>query len=224
MINYKEFNNKLISIMNEGIANNMIIVDGVVGVGKSSLMNILSEELGLTVLPEPVVDNPLLPKFYDDMKKYGFALQVFFLNNRFRMIKEAQRLGGAIMDRAIYGDVIFAKMLGDQGNMSKEELDCYLDLFTNMMEHLPTPELLIYLKTDVDSAIKKIQKRGRAFEQETPRQYWEDLNREYDAYFSSCTVAPVLTIDVSNLDYVNIEEDRRYVVELIKDRLVEIRK
>ena len=111
MVNYKEFNDRLVNIINEGVAKDMIIVDGVVGVGKSSLMEILAEELNLTVFPEPVMDNPLLPKFYEDMKKYGFPLQVFFLNNRFRMIKEAQRLNGAIMDRAIYGDVIFAKML-----------------------------------------------------------------------------------------------------------------
>ena len=204
MVNYKEFNDRLVNIINEGVAKDMIIVDGVVGVGKSSLMEILAEELNLTVFPEPVMDNPLLPKFYEDMKKYGFPLQVFFLNNRFRMIKEAQRLNGAIMDRAIYGDVIFAKMLGEQCHISKEELDCYLDLFANMMEHLPTPE-------------------GRDFEQDTPRQYWEDLNREYDDYFSSCTVAPVLTIDVSDLDYVNNTEDRKYVVGLIKDKLKEIR-
>ena len=223
MVNYKDFNDKLVNIINEGVKKDMIIVDAVVGAGKTSLMEILAEELNLTVFPEPVMDNPLLPKFYENMSKYGFPLQVFFLNNRFRMIKEAQKLNGAIMDRAIYGDVIFAKMLGEQGNMSKEELDCYLDLFANMMEHLPTPELLIYLKTDVDSAIRKIQKRGRDFEQDTPRQYWEDLNREYDDYFSSCTVAPVLTIDFSDIDYVNNTEDREYVVELIKDKLKEIR-
>ena len=138
------------------------------------------------------------------------------------MIKEAQKLNGAIMDRAIYGDVIFAKMLGEQGNMSKAELDCYLDLFANMMEHLPIPKLIIYLKTDVDSAIKKIQKRGRGFEQETPRQYWEDLNREYDDYFSSYSISPILEIDVSNIDFVNNEKDREYVLELIKNKLKEI--
>ena len=222
MINYKDFNNKLKNIINEGVAENMIIVDGVVGVGKSSLMEILSEELGLTMFKEPVVDNPLLPLFYKDMERYAFPLQVFFLNNRFKMIKEAQKINGAIMDRAAYGDVIFAKMLGEQGNMTKEELDCYLDLFANMMEHLPTPKLLIYLKTNVDSAIKKIRKRGREFEQETPRQYWEDLNREYEDYFSSYSISPMLEIDVSNIDFVNNEKDKEYVLKLIKDKFKEI--
>ena len=222
MISYKEFNDRLKNAINEGVLENMIIIDGVVGVGKSSLMEILSKELDLKIFAEPVADNPLLPMFYVDMKMYGFALQIFFLNNRFRMIKEAQKLNGAIMDRAIYGDVIFAKMLGEQGNMSKAELDCYLDLFANMMEHLPIPKLIIYLKTDVDSAIKKIQKRGRGFEQETPRQYWEDLNREYDDYFSSYSISPILEIDVSNIDFVNNEKDREYVLELIKNKLKEI--
>lgn len=223
MVSYKEFNDKLAKIINEGVAKNMIIIDGVVGVGKSSLMEILSEELDLTVFPEPVIDNPLLPLFYEDMKRYGFALQVFFLNHRFRMIKEGQRLDGAIMDRSIYGDVIFAKMLHDQKNMSEAEIECYLDLFANMMEHLPTPELVIYLKTDTESAIKKIQKRGREFEQNTDHQYWEDLNREYSDYFSSYSISPVLTIDVTNLDFVNNQEDKEYVLKLIKDKLAEVR-
>jgi deoxyadenosine/deoxycytidine kinase len=223
MVSYKEFNDRLVNIINEGVCDKMVIVDGIVGVGKSSMMDILAEELNLTVFPEPVVDNPLLPKFYSDMRKYAFPLQVFFLNNRFRMIKEAQKLDGAIMDRSIYGDVIFAKMLGDQNNMSREELDCYLDLFANMMEHLPIPELVIYLKTNVDSAIRKIQKRGRDFEQDTERSYWEDLNREYEDYFSSYSISPVLTIDVSDIDFVNNEQDKQYVLGLIKDKLAEIR-
>ena len=223
MISYKEFNDKLSKIINEGVAKDMIIVEGTVGVGKSSLMEILSEELGLTIFPEPVIDNPLLPLFYENMKQYGFALQVFFLNNRFRMIKEGQKLDGAIMDRSIYGDVIFAKMLHDQKNMSKEEIDCYLDLFANMMEHLPTPELVIYLKTDTDAAINKIRKRGRECEQNTDIQYWQDLNREYDEYFSSYSISPVLTIDVSEMDYVNNPKDREYIVKMIKNKVVEIR-
>lgn len=223
MISYKEFNDKLLKIINEGVAKDMIIVEGTVGVGKSSLMEILSEEFGLTVFPEPVVNNPLLPLFYENMKQYGFALQVFFLNNRFRMIKEGQKLEGAIMDRSIYGDVIFAKMLHDQGNMSKAEIDCYLDLFANMMEHLPTPELVIYLRTDTESAIEKIKKRGRECEQNTDNQYWEDLNKEYDEYFSSYSISPSLVIDVSNIDYVNNKEDRDYIVKLIRDKLIEIR-
>lgn len=224
MISYKEFNDKLVEITNEGVLKNMIIIEGTVGVGKSSLMEILSEELGLAVFPEPVVDNPLLPLFYENMKRYGFALQVFFLNNRFRMIKEAQKLDGAIMDRSIYGDVIFAKMLHDQGNLSKEEIDCYLDLFANMMEHLPKPELVVYLRTDTEGAIKKIQKRGRECEQSTDHQYWEDLNKEYDDYFSTYSISPSLIINVSDIDYVNNKEDREYIVNMIKDKLAEIRK
>ncbi len=223
MVDYKEFNDTLLKIINEGVAKNMIIIEGTVGVGKSSLMDILADELNLTVFPEPVVNNPLLPLFYNDMQRYGFALQVFFLNNRFRMIKEGQKLNGAIMDRSIYGDVIFAKMLHDQGNMSEEEINCYLDLFANMMEHLPTPELVIYLRTETDAAIKKIQKRGRECEQNTDHQYWRDLNKEYDDYFTSYSISPSLIIDVTNLDYVNNDEDRTYILKLIKDKLAEIR-
>ena len=97
----------------------IICIDGVVGVGKSTLGEILAKEFNMHFFKEPVLDNPLLDKFYYDKKRYSFPLQVFFLNKRFEMIKEAEKLGSCIMDRRIYGDIIFAKMLMEDGELCK---------------------------------------------------------------------------------------------------------
>lgn len=120
--------------------NELVIVDGVVGSGKTTFMNILQEELGLHGFEEPVTDNPLLEKFYHDRKRYAFPLQVFFLNRRFRMLKDAEGLASSsVMDRSIYGDVIFAKLLHEGGDMEKEEFLLYQELLVNMLDHIEAP-------------------------------------------------------------------------------------
>ena len=136
-----------------------ICIDGVVGAGKSTLGEILAKELDIEFFREPVLENPLLDKFYYDKKRYSFPLQVFFLNKRFKMIKEADELNGCIMDRSIYGDVIFAKMLMEDGDMTQEEFELYEELLHNMLEHVKRPRLMIYLENSVDRAIEKIQMR-----------------------------------------------------------------
>jgi len=173
----------------------MIVIDGVVGSGKSTLMNIL-EELGYTAFKEPVVNNPILEKFYYDRKKYAFALQVFFLNNRFKYIKEAAELENSVMDRSIYGDAIFAKLLEITGDMTSE--------------------------ISVDQAINRIRKRGRDYEQVVERAYWETLNKEYTEYFNAYDISPVLKINVDSLDFENNLEDRKYVLSLIDEKLKEL--
>jgi len=205
----------------EGIMN-AVIVDGPVGVGKTSLMDILIEEMGLKPFVEPVADNPLLSKFYHNRKRYSFPLQIFFLNRRFAMLKEAADYDNAVMDRSIYGDVIFARLLNQGGDMENEEYSLYKELLANMLEHVKPPKLMIYLETSVDSVIKKIVKRGRDYEQIVEREYWENLNREYQDYFSHYNISPLLKINVDDLDFVNSEGDRKHVIKLIKDKLEEI--
>jgi deoxyadenosine/deoxycytidine kinase len=200
----------------------VIVVDGVVGVGKTTLMNILCEEFGYQPFLEPVVNNPILDKFYYDRQRYSFSLQIFFLNNRFRMIKEAASLGNAILDRSIYGDLIFAKMLMESGDMSIEEYDLYMDLFQNMIEHCHVPKLMIYLETSVECAVNKINRRGRDYEKIVEQAYWERLNQHYSNYFSEYNISPLLRINVDNLDFENKQEDRKYVIDLIKDKLFRI--
>ncbi|WP_197412035.1 deoxynucleoside kinase [Gracilibacillus massiliensis] len=197
----------------------MITIDGVVGVGKTTLMDIVVKELGYTPFEEPVVNNPILDKFYYDRERYSFPLQVFFLNERFKHIKNASRMNQAVLDRSIYGDVIFAKMLKDNGEMSEEEFDIYLSLFKNMIEHCQPPALMIYLEISTEEAIRRITKRGRSYEIDTENAYWERLNKEYREYFKAYNASPVLKINVDRLDFENNSSDRERVISLIKKEI-----
>jgi deoxyadenosine/deoxycytidine kinase len=207
-----------LSKIDRGGTWDMIVIDGVVGVGKSTLMNILAEK-GYIPFEEPVAENPILEKFYYDRERYSFSLQIFFLNKRFRHIKEASKVKNAVMDRSIYGDVIFAKMLNEAGEMCKEEFDLYMDLFENMIEHCKAPKLLVYLETSVDSAMAKINKRGRDYEKIVERGYWEKLNANYRAYFKDYDISPILKINVDKLDFENNAKDREHVLVLIAEAL-----
>lgn len=199
----------------------VIVVDGVVGVGKSTLMNILTE-MGYTPFAEPIMDNPILEKFYYDRVRWSFSLQIFFLNKRFKFIKDAVEMGNAVMDRSIYGDAIFAKLLNDNGDMTDEEFSLYKELLENMLEHVQAPKLMIYLETSVEQAMRKIAKRGRDYEQIVEREYWERLNEEYRTYFGNYDISPIVRINVDNLDFENNPKDREYVLNLIRTKLDEI--
>lgn len=202
----------------------MIVVDAVVGAGKTTLMKILADERGLTTFEEPVVDNPLLDKFYHDRERYSFSLQIFFLNQRFRHIKEAAKISNAVLDRSIYGDLIFARMLYDNGEMSSEEFDLYVNLFENMIEHCQAPKLMIYLEISVDEAIQRIIQRGRDYEQIVEHAYWERLNSYYREYFNQYHSSPVLTINVDGLDFEKNPDDRQFVLSKIDQKLIELQK
>ncbi|NLW15061.1 MAG: deoxynucleoside kinase [Erysipelothrix sp.] len=199
----------------------MIVIEGVVGVGKSSLMRILGQK-GYVEFEEPVVDNPILDKFYHDRQRYSFPLQVFFLNKRFEHIKKAKSVTNAVMDRSIYGDAIFARMLNINDEMSDEEFEIYVELLENMLEHVQRPKLMVYLEISVDEAIKRIKKRGRDYEQIVERAYWEKLNEEYTTYFDNYSLSPILKINVDNIDFENNAEDRVYVMNLIDEKLKEL--
>ena len=187
---------------------------GVVGVGKSSLSECLEEE-GYTIFREPVFDNPLLDKFYYNKQRYAFPLQIFFLNKRFELIKEAARLPHTVLDRSILEDTIFAKMLCESGDMEKEEFDIYMELFKNMLEHVKPPELMVYLRVTPEEAIRRIKKRGRPYEIQNAEKYWHNLNSHYNNYFESYSWSPLLIIDVDNLDFVNNSRDRKYIINKI---------
>lgn len=201
---------------------NMITIDGVVGVGKTTLMNILVKERGMVPFEEPVMTNPILDKFYYDRKRYSFPLQIFFLNERFKHIQKAAKLNNAILDRSIYGDCIFAKMLRDSGEMTEEEFQIYLGLFDNMISYCQPPKLMIYLEVSPEEAVKRIAKRGREYELETEMDYWVRLNQEYRAYFEQYNFSPVLKLNVENLDFENNREHQQYVLDLIDKKIAEI--
>lgn len=213
---YKEFFN----MIKKNKPNETIIIDAVVGAGKTSYMEMLSEEMNIPCFQEPVQENPLLNKFYYDRKRYAFPLQIYFLNRRFEMLKQASEAGEPrLMDRSIYGDMIFAKLLYEEGNMEKDEFILYRDLLTNMLDHVQAPKLMIYLKIDTDSAIERIKKRGRDYEQIVERDYWENLNKEYEDYFSNYNLSPLLVIEAAKYDIVGNLKDREEVLHIIRQAM-----
>ena len=200
--------------------NDIIVIDGVVGAGKTVYMEMIAEEMKIPSFLEPVQNNPLLHKFYHDRKRYSFPLQVYFLNRRFESLKKAAALGKlTIMDRSIYGDMIFAKLLYEEGSMEKDEFMLYRDLLVNMLDHVEAPKLMIFLKIDTDSAIERIKKRGRAYEQIVEREYWERLNKEYEDYFTAYNLSPLLTIEASRYDIIGNPQDRKAVMQMIRQKI-----
>ena len=200
-----------------------IAIAGHIGVGKSSLTQILSEEMGIKAFHEPNMENPFLKRFYTDMSQWAFHSQVFFLVHKFNAHRTLLADGSAmIQDRTIYEDAeIFANHLHESGLMSPEEYRTYHDLYSEFILLLPPPTIMIYLRADVSTLIDRIHRRGRPEERQIPRSYLESLHQLYEAWFNRYTRSPKLAIDVDHLDYVHSEEDRASVIQLIREQLEE---
>lgn len=187
-------------------------------------MDILSKERGFKPFYESVSNNPILDKFYKNRKRYSFPLQIFFLNKRFKYIKEASKKGNVVMDRSIYTDIIFAKMLAENGDMSKEEFNIYYELLHNMLQHCNPPTLMIYLDISTENAIKRIQKRGRDFELHVEGEYWQRLNRHYHDFFKDYEYSNVIRIDINGMDFERNPKDKKYILDKIDNKLKDVEK
>jgi deoxyadenosine/deoxycytidine kinase len=206
--------------LENNMKNALICIDGVVGAGKTTLGEIVCREFGINFFKEPVDNNPLLERFYEDQKRFSFPMQIYFLNKRFKMLKEAKNLPHAsLLDRSIYGDVIFARLLFLQGKMMQEEFELYEELLHNMLEHTQKPRLMVYLRVNTDNAVKRIRERGRSFEQEVPLQYWELLNEEYEKYFKHYQFSDLLVIDVNEVDFRQKGAAQNDILQQIQTRL-----
>ena len=159
-------------------------VAGNIGVGKTTMTRELSKELGWKAYFEPVIENPYLNDFYSDMPRWSFHLQIYFLSKRFQSQLEIfESSTSCIQDRTIYEDVeIFAHTLHEQGSMDDRDYQNYRDFFGIMVSQLRPPDLIIYLRADVDTLMRRIQSRGRDCEQSIEREYLERLNRAYDRW------------------------------------------
>ncbi|MFP4547489.1 MAG: deoxynucleoside kinase [Fidelibacterota bacterium] len=159
-------------------------VAGNIGVGKTTMTDIIADHFGWKAYYESVIDNPYLDKFYHDMKRWSFHLQIYFLSNRFKTHKEMiEKPGSAIQDRTIYEDVeIFARNLHEMGNMDKTDWENYCSLFTEMTSYLKEPDLIIYLRASVDTLITRIKKRSRDYEKTIDPEYLHMLNVSYDKW------------------------------------------
>lgn len=201
---------------------NVICIEGVVGAGKTTLGEILAKELSIDFFQEPYVDNPFLDKFYSNKERYSLLSQMYFLNKRMDVIEEASRLKSCVMDRSIYGDFLFAKMHLKNGFMTQEEFALYKAFWEKMIAYREAPKLIIYLDINVENAIKKINERGREYELNVEREYWDSLNEEYTEFFNSYNSSPIIRIDINNLDIRDNEADRKKFFEVVKEKLKEI--
>lgn len=205
----------------------VIVLAGMIGAGKSSYTELLANSLESKAFYEEIQDNALLEKFYEDPKRWAFALQIYFLNTRFRSIKAALTDKHNVLDRSIYEDALFTQINYENGNMSKAEMATYLDLLSNMMEELDgmpkkAPDLLIYLRGSLDTVLTRIKKRGRSYEQiqEHPElfAYYKQLHSRYDDWFASYDKSPTLLIPIDEID-ISDPADAEKVIALIKKHL-----
>lgn len=205
----------------------MIVTAGTIGVGKSTFTKIISDELGTKPFYEPVGDNPVLPLYYDNPKKYGFLLQIYFLNKRFNLIKEAYKENNNVLDRSIYEDYLFTQINYENGNMEKQEFDVYKDLLNNMMQEIDglpkkAPDLLVYLYADFDTILDRVAMRGREFEQieNNPelKEYYRTLWEKYHQWYEDYDKSPKIKINVGEHD-LNTYEGKNYVINAVKEEL-----
>lgn len=207
----------------------MIVLSGMIGAGKSSLATILSEHLGTQAFYEQVDDNPVLPLFYADPKKYAFLLQIYFLNKRFASIKRALADDNNVLDRSIYEDSLFFHINADMGRATEQEVEVYDELLDNMMEELPyaahkkAPDLLVHLVISYDKMLDHIKKRGRSYEQpendSTLVDYYHNLLERYDKWYEDYNYSPKMKIDCDQYDFVENTADRAEVLKLIDEQL-----
>ena len=215
----------------------LLVVGGMIGLGKSSVAKILGEHFNSEVFYESVDDNPLLPLFYSESeeeiqrKRYPFLLQLYFLNTRFKSIKEALVNDNNVLDRSIYEDWYFAKKNMELGRISELEMNIYENLLSNMMEELESlpkkaPDIMIYLKGSFETVINRINLRGREFEiDDSLREYYHFLWEGYDNWVNNhYNASEVLVIDMNVMDVVNNEEDKKKLIEMVEEKLKEIRK
>ena len=198
-----------------------VAIAGNIGVGKTTLTRLLSQELGWRAYYEKVIDNPYLPVFYDNMERWSFHLQIFFLSHRFKAQKEITEWpDSCIQDRSIYEDVeIFARTLHDQGFMTDMDYENYRLLFSTMVEYLRKPDLIIYLHAPVDKLIDRILKRGRDFEQTIDRKYLSQLGAAYERWAEESMESGLrfLRIDTAHKNFEKNKGDLDSIVQKIRD-------
>lgn len=184
----------------------IIAVSGNIGAGKTTLVKRLSAHLGFRSELEAVDRNPYLELFYQDMKRWSFPLQVYFLSHRFRQGLSLEYQGkGVVLDRTIYEDAqVFARNLLECGYMTETDFDTYLHLYDGMVELVKAPDLLIYLKASPEKLVQRISGRGsegeRSFEGNIPKQYLVQLHQRYEEWISQYQKSPLVVVDVNETD------------------------
>lgn len=203
------------------------------GTGKSSLVSLLSQDIDAKPYFETVNDSIILPKYYaggkESRKQLSFALQVEFLNKRFKMLKSANKQDLAILDSDLIADSVCYKVIHDRGETSDAEYKLYLDLLQNMLMSTIDdssgyyPALFVYLDIDKDKEVENIIKRGREMElEENLIEYYHSINQGFKDWYRGYSQSPVLRIDCTDLDFVNNVKDQNFVLDSIEEKLVDL--
>lgn len=194
-----------------------IAIAGNIGSGKTTLTGLLAKHYKWEAQLEDVVDNPYLDDFYNQMERWSFNLQVYFLNSRFRQVLQIRKSGkDIIQDRTIYEDAhIFAPNLHAMGLMTNRDYENYKSLFDLMESLVKGPDVLIYLRSSIPNLVAQIHKRGRDYENSISIDYLSRLNERYEAWIHGYNKGKLLIIDVDKLNFVDKPEDLGYVINTI---------
>ncbi|MFC2685285.1 MAG: deoxynucleoside kinase [Limosilactobacillus oris] len=210
----------------------MIALAGTIGAGKTSLTQLLADHLNSKAFYESVDDNKILPLFYKNPKKYGFLLQIYFLNKRIDEIKDSYDNDLNVLDRSIFEDALLFKLNADMGRATQTESDIYSSLLANMMEELPeqphqkAPDLLITIQVSFETMLKRIEKRGRSYEQiandPSLYSYYQNLNNRYRDWYAQYDESPKMLIDGDKYDFVEDTTAAQEVLKMVDRKLAEL--
>ncbi|MBN1598460.1 MAG: deoxynucleoside kinase [Bacteroidales bacterium] len=198
-----------------------IAIAGNIGSGKTTLAGLLARHFGWKVHYEDVDDNPYLDDFYNDMQRWSFNLQIFFLNSRFNHILEIKKADeNIIQDRTIYEDAyIFAPNLHSLGLMSTRDFENYFTLFNLVSSLIQPPDLVIYLRASVPTLVKQIEKRGRKYEDNIRLDYLRKLNERYESWVNAYNLGKIMIIDVDSTNFIDRSEDLSLVIDKVNAEL-----
>jgi deoxyadenosine/deoxycytidine kinase len=198
-----------------------IAIAGNIGAGKSSLLEFLTSSYDVEPFYEPNDENPYLPDFYKDMKRWAFQSQLFFLSNKFRIHQEADRLPGVVIqDRTIFEDAeIFATALHEMRKIDRRDWQTYWDFYQTILNVIQPPDLMIYLRCSMRTLRRRIRLRGREMERDIPLSYLKRLERLYEQWVDNYRLSDVLVLESDKLDFVNDLVDRQDVRERIENLL-----
>lgn len=200
----------------------MIVIEGPVGVGKTQLLELLVANGYIPNMNTFVNNVGLLDNFYYDREKYGFLIQIHFLTKRLSEWRSIDKEKG-VVDRSIYGDYVFTKVLYENKELTEEEYEVLTELMNAVREYVEAPTLIIYLTSDTDKTIKNINSKGRESELVADIEYWNLLHNEYEAFFEDFNECEVLKLDISDYDLRYSREDKQYVLDLIEQKLREVK-